>query len=319
MNKLKTWFAENRSPAIFAAAFLALSCLASWFAYSSWDEYSKATACYTDATNTLAKLTKKDTPPTTNNLALLSNSIASEQSDLNSLLATLHQYQIPAFHGIEKAKPQDAPQLFQDALRAQVTKLKTASSNSGATLPSGFYLSLDEYENRLPLPEDTVALAKQLTVFNWISEQLISHSGLIVAEFSKSAVTPSIQTAKSAKSLPAAPASKSPPPYENPASLRVSFRCDQGSLREILNAFSKAPFFLVIDSLQLQNTVTEPPRRDSLQQQPIQAPPQPMGDGLTNAVQRIPIVVGREEINVSFRIRVVDFPDRQQKPSTPTK
>jgi hypothetical protein len=313
MNKLKTWFAENRTPAVFAAVFLALSGLAGWFAYSSWDDYSVAIQSFADATAKLDKIAKQNPPPTENNLALLGKSIETEQTALTDLLNTLHQYRIPPFHGIEKAKPQDAPQLFQDTLRAQVTKIKTSASTAGSTLPSGFYLGLEDYENRLPTPEDTIALAKQLTVFNWISEQLIGHSGLIVAEFSKIAATPSIQTAKNAKPLPAAPASKSLPPYENPTSLRVSFRCDQGSLRDILNTFSKAPYFLVIDSLQLQNTVTEPPRRDSLQQQPIQAPPQPTGDGLTNAVQRIPIVVGREEINASMRIRVLDFPEAPKK------
>jgi len=313
MNKLKTWFAENRTPAVFAAVFLAFCGLAGWYAYSSWDDYSIATTSFSEATAKFSSLAKHTPPPTENNLALLGKSLKAEQSDLNDLLATLRQYRIMPFHGIEKAKPQDAPQLFQDALRAQVTKIKTSASTTGATLPSGFYLGLEDYENRLPTPEDTIALAKQLTVFNWISEQLIGHSGLIVAEFSKIAPLSSLQTAKSAKPLAAAPASKSPPPYENPANLRVSFRCDQGSLRDILNAFSKAPYFLVIDTLQLQNTVTEPPRRDTVQQQSMQVTPQPAAEGQTNAVQRIPIVVGREEVNASLKIRILDFPDRQQK------
>lgn len=313
MNKLKTWFAENRSPAVFAAVFVALCSLAGWYAYSSWDDYSTATTSFSDATSKLTNLEKKNPPPTENNLALLGKSLDAEQSELNDLVASLRQYRIPSFHGIEKAKPQDAPQLFQDALRAQVTKIKTCASTTGATLPSGFYLGLEDYENRLPTPEDTIALAKQLTVFNWISEQLIGHSGVIVAEFSKIATPSSLQTSKSTKPLPAAPASKSPPPYENPANLRVSFRGDQGSLRDILNAFSKAPYFLVIETLQLQNTVTEPPRRDTVQQQSVQATPQPATEGLTNAVQRIPIVVGREEVNASLKIRILDFPERQQK------
>jgi hypothetical protein len=172
---------------------------------------------------------------------------------------------------------------------------------------------MEDYENRLPSPEDTVELAKQLTVFNWVCEQLISHSGLIVAEFSKTATattTPASKTDR--KPQPATPATKAVP-YGNPANLKVSFRCNQGSLRDIINAFSKAPYFLVIDNLQLQNTVTEPPRRDNAQHQPIQAAANPTVDGQTTPVQRIPIVVGREEINVSLRMRILDFPERQEK------
>ena len=319
MNKLTTWFAENRAPAVFAAVFLALSGVAGWFAYSSWDDYSAATTAFAGATDKLANLTRKTPPPSEHNLALLGKSLNSEQTGLNDLLSTLRQYRIPAFHGIEKAKPQDGPQLFQDALRAQVTKLKSATATTGATLPSGFYLALEDYENRLPSPDDTIALSKQLTVFNWITEQLIGHSGLIVAEFSKVSTAPPSQIVKNMKPLPVAPISKTLPAYENPASLRVSFRCDQGSLREILNALSKAPYFLVIDNLQLQNTVTEPPRRDTVQQQAVQATPQPTAEGQTNAVQRIPIVVGREEVNASLRIRILDFPDRPQKLPAATK
>jgi len=315
MNNLKTWFAENKTSAIFATLFLTLSCLAGWFAYGSWDDYSTSVQSYTEAMAKLEKLAKQTPPPTKSNLAILEKSINADQAGLNDLLNVLGQYRIPAFRGIDKAKQQDAPQLLQDALRAQVTKLKTIAGTTGATIPSGFYLAFEEYENRLPSPEDAISLAKQLTVLNWISEQLISHSGLIIAEFSKiTAITTPNSAKNDRKPLsPAAATKPTPAPYENIASLRVSFRSDQGSLREILNAFSKAPYFMVIDSMQLQNTVTEPPRRDSVQHQTTQVPSQSTSDGQTNAVQRIPIVVGREEINASLRIRILDFPDRTQK------
>jgi len=308
MNKITTWLSDNKGPSAFAAVFLLLSAIAGWFAYNAWDDYSAAMQGYSDAASKLSRMAKQSPAPSEANLLQLGKTMEAEQSSLNDLLGALRKYRIPAFSGVEKAKPQDAPQLFQDALRAQVTKLKTQAAANGATLPSGFYLALEEYENRLPLPDDAVPLAKQLTVFNWISERLIAHSGLIIAEFSRvSAGSP--QTAKTErKPLPAPTAQKSELPYESPASLKVSFRCDQGSLREILNSLGQSPYFFVIDSLQLQNTVTEPPRRDSSVQQATQPAPSPGADGQT-AVQRIPIVVGREQINASLRIRILEFPE----------
>jgi hypothetical protein len=318
MNKIKTWFADNKGPSVFASVFVILAGVGGWFAYGSWDDYSAATQTYSDAAAKLAKLAKQSPPPNEANLSKLGKTIDDEQTALNQLLGTLHQYVISPFASLEKAKSQDAPQLLQDALRAQVTKLKGAATANGATLPSGFYLALDEYENRLPAPDDAISLAKQLTVFNWISEHLISHPGLIIAEFSK-VVSAAAQNPKTdRKALPSISAPKSELSYESPATLKLSFRCDQGSLREILNSFSQSPYFLVIDSLQLQNTVTEPPRRDSAGQQPAQPPSGAPQDGQSSG-QRIPIVVGREQINASLRIRVLEFPDRQQNPPKAAK
>lgn len=311
MNKFKTWFAENKGPSVFAATFLLLAGIGVWFACVSWDDYSTATQTYSDAAANLAKLAKQSPPPNEPSLSKLVKTIDSEQSALNDLLGALQQYAIPPFAALEKAKSQDAPQLLQDALRAQVTKLKGMAATNGATLPSGFYLALDEYENRLPAPDNAINLAKQLTVFNWISERLISHPGLIVAEFSKA--TPAATQASKTERQPLVPATapKSEPPYENPATLKISFRCDQGSLREILNSFSQSPYFLVIDSLQFQNSVTEPPRRDFAGQQPTQPAVGVLQDGQAPG-QRIPIVVGREQINASLRIRILEFPERRQ-------
>jgi len=311
MNKIKTWFTDNKGPSIFAAVFVILAGVGGWFAYGSWDDYSAATQTYSDAAAKLAKLAKQIPPPNEANLSKLGKTIDDEQSALNQLLGTLRQYAISPFASLEKAKSQDAPQLLQDALRAQVTKLKGVATANGATLPSGFYLALDEYENRLPASDDAISLAKQLTVFNWISEHLISHPGLIIAEFSKVVSTPAQNPKTDRKALPPTTGPKSELAYENPATLKLSFRCDQGSLREILNSFSQSPYFLLIDSLQLQNTVTEPPRRDSAGQQPAQPADGIPQDG-QSAIQRIPIVVGREQINTSLRIRILEFPDRQQ-------
>lgn len=311
MNKIKTWFADNKGPSVFASVFVILAGVGGWFAYGSWDDYSAATQTYSDAAAKLAKLAKQSPPPNEANLSKLGKTIDDEQTALNQLLGTLHQYVISPFAALEKAKSQDAPQLLQDALRAQVTKLKGASTANGATLPSGFYLALDEYENRLPAPDDAISLAKQLTVFNWISEHLISHPGLIIAEFSKVVSTPLQAPKPDRKALPPPTTPKSELPYESLAALKLSFRCDQGSLREILNSFSQSPYFLVIESLQLQNTVTEPPRRDSAGQQPAQPPASAPQEGQASG-QRIPIVVGREQVNASLKIRILEFPEQQQ-------
>jgi len=309
MIKIKTWFAENKTPALFAGIFLLLSGICGWFSYQSWDDYTTALQAHASATEQMNRYAKQVPPVTEANLKKLGKTLDSDQAALNELLGALRRFRIPVFAGVEKAKSQDAPQLLQDALREEVTKLKVEANTTGVTLPQGFYLALEEYENRLPSPDDTIPLAKQLTVFDWISGMLISHRGLSIQEFSKANNSAAIQPAKTErKPLTPNGTSKLESPYNLTATLKISFRCDQGSLRGVLNSFSQSPYFLVIDSIQLQNSVTDPPRRDSTPQPA--APPSQEGQ---SPGQRIPVIVGREQINVILRVRILEFSEQLQK------
>lgn len=318
MNRIQAFLEENRAASLLAAVFLLLAGIAGWFAYGSWDGYFTARQANDDAIAELNRLGKQSPAPSEANLEQLTKTLNSEQASLKELLKALQKYRIPEIPGLEKAKPQDAPRILQDALREQVTKLKSQATAAGAVLPAGFYLALEDYESRLPSPDDTALLAKQITVFGWIAEKLLSHSGLIIAEFSKPGSSSGTSTAKTERKTPSANAPKGDLPYENRGVLKLSFRCDQGSLREILNSFSASPYFLVIDSLQLQNTATEPPRRESGSEQANPPDAAPSQDGQAT-VKRLPIIVGREEINVSLRINVLEFPDRNPKQTNPAK
>ena len=71
-----------------------------------------------------------------------------------------------------------------------------------------------------------------------------------------------------------------------------------------------APYFLIIDQLLIRNTSSEPPRRDT--QPPTAASPL---DGST-PIQRLPIIVGRELLDVSLNLRGLEFPDQGSSPPT---
>jgi hypothetical protein len=105
--------------------------------------------------------------------------------------------------------------------------------------------------------------------------------------------------------------------FELIGSMRASFRCDQSSLYELVNEISSSPYFLLIETIQLQNSVAEPPRRSA----PSQQGPQTQGNAVSqNQVQRLPIIVGRELINVSLKIRSLEFPaPEKRQPPSPTQ
>ena len=299
MNKITNWISENKIAALMIAAFLLCTGGAGWFASDAWDGYLTASQAYTDAVSKLTKLSQQNPFPSQENLKKFQTNLDREQSEVDSLLKSLQAFRIPAFHDLEKARPQDQPQLFQDGLRSQVTVIKTAAASKGVTLPPGFYLGMEEYENRLPSPDEVMNLARQLTILDWISGQLTSREGLILSEFSRPIAASVSKTAESLKK-PAEGPSKNI--YESVGGVRISFRCDQSSLRDFINSISSAPFFLVIENMQLQNSVAEPPRRDISSSQ---APPSPT-DGQAPQ-QRLPIIVGREQVNVSMKIRFLEF------------
>jgi hypothetical protein len=321
MNTFKKWLLENRLAAATAVVFVVLAGLLGWLTLGAWDNYASASLRLSSSAGDLQKLEKQNPAPTQANVDLITKNLTAEQAGLNSLLSTLRASRIVPFAGLEKTKTQDRPQVFQDALRNEVTAIRTLAGGAGSTLPSGFYLGLSEYENRLPSPNEVLGLASQLTVFDWIAKKLTAHQGVIIGEFERAlpsalpGTTPKPILKNAPKSV--AETSKTAPNWSSPGSLKLSFRCDQSTLRDFVNSLSSSPYFLIIDSLQLQNSVPEPPRRDSVgqpQQQPVN--PTPGTDGQQS--QRLPIIVGREQLNVSMRLKIIEFPSDQAAPSAPT-
>jgi hypothetical protein len=298
MNKILDWLKENTLAAsLIAVLVVGTLSLGSLF-YFSWSEYSTASADYESKSAQLQKLSQQKPFPSESNLRGLESIFSTEQSSLQSLVTKLKKFDVPSFGNISDAKPQDQPQRFQDALRNEVTRIKQLAASTGAILPPAFYLGLEEYENRPPSQEDVPTLSKQLTVLDWTAEMLAKNKDLILSEFSNSGAEKNLKKETSKK--PIVPA-KDSPPYAVTSGLKIGFRCNQGALREIVNTLSASPYFLVIDQLLIQNTSTEPPKRDTPQSS---APPTTDG---SEVVQRLPIVVGRELLNVSMRIRGLEF------------
>lgn len=312
MNPFTIWLSENKLAASLAGAFLLGTGIAGLMTFWAWDGYSAASQDYAEALAKLTKLDQQNPFPSEANRKELESTLVREQAEAESLLKSLQAYRLPSFHDLDKAKPQDRPQLFQDALRAQVTSIKSAAAGKGVTVPPGFYLGLEEYENRPPSQEEAVPLSKQLTALNWIAEKLVTHQGLILSDFARVLPAPAAKAGETPKK--ATPAGDKPKStYETLGTVRISFRCDPASLRELLNGISSAPYFFVIETIQVQNSVPEPPRRNAPAQ--LETQTTAATDGQAPA-QRLPIIVGREQLNVSFKIRFLEFnaPSQPQQP-----
>lgn len=312
MNNLKTWFQQNTLPAVFGGIFLILSLILGCTTYITWSGYGTAREERSDMLSRMEKLAKQTPPPTEANLALISKTFETENAAYHNLLRKLSGYHIPAYASLDKAKPQEAPRQFQDALRTEVTKTRALADGNGARYSPTFYLGLEEYENRLPQPAEVDSLSRQLSVLVWLSKQLLSHQGLNLIEFTKDR-PPAVSKSSETKKQNETP--KADLPAQSLASYKITFESDQSAFRDVINALSQGPFFLVVESLQIQNSAKTPPSRQ------VAAPsegttPLPDTSG-SDSMKRQQVVVGREKVDVSLKFRILDFPVVQS--SAPAK
>jgi hypothetical protein len=290
----------NKKATSLVLAFVIGSTAVGYLVWNSWDNYATVTAEYSSKAAQLDLLSKSTIFPSKRNLEKLEKTLSQDQANLEKLQQALQIYRIHPFGTFDKVKPQNQPQYFQDSLRAEVTTIRTLAINSSSTLPPTFYLGLDEFENRLPQPEQLPTLSKQLTVLDWLGKTVVGLKNVVIEEFTL--VTPKEQSPVGQKQ----PSTISNLPYASLGSVRITLRCGQGTFRELINALSTAPHFLIIEDIKVQNSVGEPPLKNS-------APTveQPAEGGAT--VQRLPIIVGRESLNVTLKIRMIDFPAPENK------
>jgi hypothetical protein len=82
-------------------------------------------------------------------------------------------------------------------------------------------------------------------------------------------------------------------------------------LNELVNAISASPYFFVLEGFQLQNTSPEPPHRDIGTDSAAAAPQ--AGDS-QSAIRKFPILVGREQLNVSMKLKILEYPLAPEPP-----
>jgi hypothetical protein len=306
---IKLWFAENKTMASLLGGFVVITLLLGYLTWSAWDDYATVGADYATKSSKLAELAKHKPFPDQTNLRKLTETLGQQQLDLGKLKKELDRYRIAPAIDLENTKPQDQPQQFQDALRKEVTAVQSEASTSGSTLPSPFYLGFEEYENRVPDPEETPALAKQLTLLAWIAKDLVDQKGVVVTEFSRvsadSASKKEVTNGKKASQpQPGIKKPEAPTAYQSVGTAKVSFHCSQPAFRGLIKDLMSGRYFVVIENVQIQNSSQEPPRKGAQAGTP-ETPPE-AGAGSS---QRLSIVVGQETVNVSMTLRGIDFPN----------
>jgi len=301
------WFSENKLAASLGLSFVALAAALAYLAIGAWDDYENSMSEFQRKSDQLKSLSNQAPPPLQSTREALEKSVKNSEADLQALFARLGKYRVPVFGNISKAKPQDQPQEFQDVLRKEVTRMKSIAAETQSRIPQNFYLGLESFENRPPGVDEVTVLSRKLTVLDWIAESILSHKDVTLEEFLLAQDPPTLKkdpagNKNTPKGIPGP--EKSSSPFETVADVRLKFRCSQSTFRKFVNSLLDAPSFLLIDTLQVQNSSMEPPRRD--------APPQssPLADGST-PIEKLPVIVGRETLAVSMKIKALEFKDEK--------
>jgi hypothetical protein len=204
--------------------------------------------------------------------------------------------------------PSITPQEFQDNLRATVNSLEERARAAKVPLPDDFYLGFDQYRDSLPSDTAAPHLARQLDFIAGIVGDLIGanpESPGVRSIDSLVRTTLPVEESRANKPRgeePDAPADPSKLPFV------IGFTAEQGKFRIALNALLKSDQFLIVRSLQIENSNPQGP--------PVARPADESVETLFGGEAEnsapgtggsLNVLLGRELVKVQMRIEMVDF------------
>jgi len=264
-----------------------------------------------------------------------------EASDgYNQAITKLHSLQerspYPSVENLEKSKAQTAqykeqllalrkklvsmeapldttvgPQRFQDDLRASVNEVADKAKQAGVGLPTDFYLGFSQYANSLPSEQAAPYLARQLNVIKQLVLRLIdfrvqSIDGLVRAPLIQEGNTPAAQQQPQGNNQKKGGNSPAPSKVLERSPFDISFTAEQSKFRVAFNSLLSDNQFLIIRSVNVENTNQAGP--------PVAQAEATPGTAYTattteNGKKDLNVVLGRELVRVALHLEMIDFAD----------
>lgn len=253
-------------------------------------EYAEVSESYQRQEAELQRLERLDPYPNQSNLEAYKEEVARYTQEIQALERLLSGMQ-------DEVEPM-RPEAFQDRLRQMVSDFARYAQAGGVTLPSGFYLGFDRYQDRLPSEALTPLLNYQLTIIDRVLRTLVDAGIDGVTAFER-------------VPLPGeegGPASADDSVLFYP--MRVSILGGQSSLRMALNALSGMEQMLIIRRLTVTNEQQEGPSRRAPTPPPGAAPASPLAGAPSqaeSATRGMDFVLGQERITMNLSLEVVRF------------
>ncbi len=264
--------------------------------FSSYKKYLNQKNELKQMLESYEQLVKRQPYPNEKNLALLSSNIIEMAYQFNNLNEELRLNAI-------NPKPISNTD-FMRLLENKLSSLRSTMERKGIKLPEKYAFGFEKYAGgQLPSQEEVPRLMQQLIMIEKIClilthcniKELLSVSREVF-EIKEEPTQTKRGRGRESKEEPAMqPVQRGNTLYTN-ETFRVSFRCAENSLLDVINQMASSPIFIRIKSLEVQNT-----RKDfNTQSFPTEA-------GKTNIFVSKAIIIGKEDMEAKLAIDVFSF------------
>lgn len=302
------WLKENP----FVSGLLAFVVVAggalAYFLSGAATVYQETEDAYRAAVQQLHTLQQRSPFPNEENLSKVKAQTEQYAAAVGTLKAQLASMQLPLDETM-------TPQRFQDTLRSTVNEVTQLADAAEVALPAGFYLGFDAYQSSLPSEKAAPALGRQLVLLSEVVKRLIE---LKVASIDL--LTRNLLPEESGATRAAAPAGPGGGQPQAPAQKMVesfpfdiSFTADQGKFRVAFNSLIDSKQFLIVRSLNVENTSPLGPPVTAADPSTQGSSASPEAGGTNNSLN---VLLGRELVKVSLRLEMVqfNFPTKEETP-----
>lgn len=287
---MTNWFKENPFAAGLAAATAVLTLAAIYFAYSQNAAFVEQTETFNANTTTLGQLQEAKPFPNEENRKAAEDEAKLVTKILDGLAAEVARQSAAA-------DPNLTPRDFQDKLSSAAAAAETAAASTKVVLPEDFYLGFGDYKAQPPSEAAAPLLGQQLeTIANVTGLLLKSGIRQLVGIERAPLPTESEATGEENQSGKSAAAVQLAP-------FDVEFVADPVAFRNALSAIVTAQPVVLVRLVSVANSNPTPPAKESAaaaEQATTEAQAVPR-----EATTQIPVVFGKETINVKLRLASV--------------
>ncbi len=266
----------------------------------------EATDGYNQAITKLHSLQERVPYPSVENLEKSKAQTAQYREQLLAIRKKLSSMEAPLDMAV-------GPQRFQDDLRASVNEVAEKAKEAGVGLPADFYLGFSQYANSLPSEQAAPYLARQLTVIKQLVLRLIDFRVQSIDALTRAALVQEGNAAANPQPAQQANgqkkggnASATPGKVLERAPFDISFTAEQSKFRVAFNSILSDNQFLIIRSVNVENTNQAGPPVAQAEATPATAYTAPAAE---NAKKDLNVVLGRELVRVALHLEMIDFTD----------
>jgi len=304
------WFKQNPIAVVLIVLAIIGTGATSYLAVDATTRRDDAQANLDSQLQKLKQFQNQKPFPTSQNLKAIKDSLEEYRAELGKYRAALA--------AMEKPLSPINPQEFQDDLRKAVDELRKKAIEKGVTLPDNFFYGFDEYQATPPSQQEVGELNREFCIMRRIADELVNLKIGSIASLKRQEITVKAPVAAPAQPAKSGATTEPQAPAISTKTFIISFTAPQEKLLTAFNMVQDADEFLLIRSLNLDNTSPQPPLRtqpgDSSASSGIPVP----GASEKNS-ETIQAILGRESVTACLTIEILDFPDWESKPPAQSK